>query len=176
MKRDVQTSELVFLGLLILIAAYLFLVQIPIHNQMNELKEREAYLQDQITVLQTKTASRNTMKAAVDKAFADANGKPRAIPEYNNISVVTQELNQIFSSSVNYNITFGADKVDKTVVRRNIQISFTENSYNAVVDKLNKITKSNNLYLINTLNINPSKDGQYSVSMALTNFEYVPAK
>ena len=176
MKRDVQTSELVFLGLLILIAAYLFLVQFPIQNQMTELKEREAYLSNQIIILQGKASSRNNMKTAVDKAFADAKGKPRAIPEYNNISVVTLELHQIFSSSVNYNITFGTEKVDKTIVRRNIQISFTEANYDSMVDKLSKISKSDNLYLINSLVINPSKDGQYAVNMTLTNFEHNTAK
>ncbi len=173
MRRDVQTSELVFLGLLILIAAYLFLVQIPVHNQLTALDDKEEYLQDQIVVLNTKIQSRNTMKAAVDKAYADANGKPRAIPEYNNISIVTLELHSIFSTSINYSITFGADKVDKTIVRRTIQISFTESTYQATVDKISKINKSDNLYLINTMNITPGKDGSYTVNLNLTNFEYI---
>ena len=192
MKLDKKLSlkELILLGILIILAAYYFIVQGPIKRQTEQLEQEKVQLTSEISQKQSLLATKNNMIKELDDIFASyAPDEPPMIPEYNNINNIIFEFHAIFDSTDNYNISFSNENTVGDIVRRDITISYTTYNYDDAISKLESIEKSRNRYMLRTVDLNKSEFGiknevlavfyhhadgyQYNTTINITSYEYI---
>ena len=185
-KKVISARELALIGLLIVLAAYYFVVQGPVKKQTDEYEMQLAQLQSQVEVAQMRVAEKQRMQDEIDAIMEKYNGNPPLTPEYNNINYIIGELNAIFASTPDYSISFGqeaADESNPNIVRRPISVSFTTDSYKEAISRIKKINASENQYLIQNCSIvrqysytnwwgGRVQNSGYSVGLSLLSFEY----
>ena len=93
MKKVFSIKELALIGILIVVAAYYFVVQGPVASQTAELTRSGAELQSQIDISQVKAAEISRMQSELDKIYERAGGEPQSLASYSNNKVLLQELN-----------------------------------------------------------------------------------
>ena len=182
MKKSISLREMILLGILIVLAAYYFVVQGPIASETAELEAQKAQIEVEVEDAQNKLMLKKAMEDEIDKVYEEANGNPRSLPDYNNINTVINELHAILDSTNSYNIVFGDDEADSYIVRRDIKITYTVRSYSEAISKLDAIRNSNNRYLLEDVAINETaarmyaeEDVYYSVSLNMVSFDYKAA-
>ncbi|MGI6072133.1 MAG: hypothetical protein ACOX75_03855 [Lachnospiraceae bacterium] len=193
-KITISTRELILIGILLILAAYYFIVQGPIANQTQEYESRLMDINSDIEMAQLKARNKLKMKKAIDDIFKEYDGNPPVMPEYNNINRIIGELNEILGNTYDYNLTFTEETADETnpnIIRRPIVISFSTQYYNDAVSKIKMINKSENKYLIQNVSVSDSgagrsgltnqfgyiidggtEDSRYDIAMTMTSFEY----
>ena len=195
LKRDILSlKELILLGILIILAAYYFVVHGPIEKQTAEYESKLAEIDLELQIAQQKAVEKIKMQESIDAIFARYDGNPPMIPAYNNINFIMGELNGILGNTYDYNLSFGAETADENnikIIRRPIAISFSTQKYSDAVAKIKTIIESENKYLIQNVSvfdsganssvlINPFGDpvnstknsGRYNIVMTMTSFEY----
>lgn len=185
MKKSVMSlRELILLGILIVLAAYYFVVQGPIAKETEALENARAQVDAELDTEQDRLLMKGAMERELEAVFAAAGGNPEALPDYNNINNVINELHAILDSSRSYNIVFGDDEEDDYVVRREIKINYRVKSYRSAIARLDAIRNSSNAYLLQDVAIteaavrNPNsldEETEYSVSLTMVSFDYKAA-
>lgn len=182
MNKPISLREMILLGILIILAAYYFVVQGPIAKETEELEAERTRVEMNIEDAQSQLMLKKAMEAEIDKTFEKENGEPRSLPDYNNINTVINELHAILDSSTSYNIVFGNDEESSYIVRRDIKITYTVRSYKEAISKLDAIRNSSNRYLLEDVAINEASgrvigtdDVSYSVSLNMVSFDYKAA-
>lgn len=185
MNKPISMREMILLGILIILAAYYFVVQGPIAKETQQLEAEKAEIELRLDEAQTKLTQKKAMEAELEKVFEESNGKPNSLPDYNNINNVINELHAILDSAVSYNITFGDDEEDSYIVRRDIKITYKVRSYKDATARLDAIRKSSNGYLLEDVSItetdsrivnSPDQEVMYSVSLNMISFDYKAEK
>lgn len=184
MKKTISIREMILLGVLIILAAYYFVVQGPIAKETEELENARVQVEAEIEEAQSLLTVKKAMEKAIEETFEAAGGNPTALPDYNNINNVINELHAILDSTVSYNIVFGDDEEDGYVVRREIKITYKVKTYDAAIARLDAIRNSRNGYLIEDVAIsettswtaiNLDEENVYSVSLTMVSFDYKAA-
>ena len=175
MKKTASTRDLILVAVLIVALAYYFGIQRPITNQTDELNAEKATIESDITIAQTQVQLKKKMENELSAILEAADGEPDALPVYDNINNVILEMNSIFGKSKDYSISFNGETEENSVVRRDIRVSFTVDSYRTAIEKLTSIDQSTNRYLIRDVSITDQSDEQgsaFSVTISLTSFDY----
>ncbi len=174
MKRIISIRELALLGVLIILAAYYFVVQGPVAKETDELASQRVQLENQITEAQLKTASMNKMQEELDQIYAESDGSPQVLSDYSNNRVLLQELNVILNMADEFDVSFGDVSFNDNVMRREITISLTTQTREAAQFIVNSIESSSNTYLVTGFNTTDNKNkSDWSSSIALVNYEFV---
>ena len=194
LQRRFSARELILLGLLIVLAAYYFLVQGPVKTRTEELEAEKATLETEIQISEAKVEQKRQMQQELEEIFAAAApDEPLALPDYNHVNNVILELNAILADTNSYNVTFGNEQFDSYIVRRPVTIQFEVNDYETARGIIEQINTSNNQYLIKDLTVTDGVsiytsffqifdtlpetyeyNGRVSVNLSLTCFEYNP--
>ncbi|MGN8738492.1 hypothetical protein [Bilifractor sp. HCP3S3_D3] len=133
-----------------------------------------ADLDSQITLEQKRAAMISQMKQDIANGTVAYSGE---VATYNNLSNEMTELNNIFSGTSVYNFDFAEPEATDNTVRRNINITFTSNSYAEAEKIISSLYSCRYRCLISDLDIAAGSDsgvlqsGPVSVSMKVTFFE-----
>ena len=131
-------------------------------------------LDSQITLEQKRAAMISQMKQDIANGTVAYSGE---VATYNNLSNEMTELNNIFSGTSVYNFDFEEPEATDSTVRRNINITFTSNSYAEAEKIISSLYSCKYRCLISDLDIAAGSDsgvlqsGPVSVSMKVTFFE-----
>ena len=131
-------------------------------------------LDSQITLEQKRAAMISQMKQDIANGTVAYSGE---VATYNNLSNEMTELNNIFSGTSVYNFDFAEPEATDNTVRRNINITFTSNSYAEAEKIISSLYACKYRCLISDLDIAAGSDsgvlqsGPVSVSMKVTFFE-----
>jgi len=176
MNKKVSKREFILLAILILICVYYFLVHLPVTNEMNQLAAEQTDVETQIDEATNRLLVKNSMQKEIDAVYAESNGNPDILPEYNNANQVMVELNSILADCESYNITFDDEQYEDHVVRRTIKLEFFTTDYADAKMIVQAIHRSSLQYLIQDLSINDKTledaDGQVNTNIVMTCFEY----
>ena len=175
MKRKLAPREWMLLGVLAILAtasAYVMLFYMPVTSARDTaLAETESCWQ-QIEVAQLRLTEKQRMERELEEIFA-RNENPLGLADYDNLKPIMLELNETLSYSNNYSLTFATVDDSQSVVRREISISFTCDSYGAAKNILQQLHDSMYRCMLNNISISLGRgaDGQASVSGSIVYFE-----
>lgn len=179
MKKSISMRELILLGILVIIAAYYFVVQGPVAEEKTSIDSMQAQIDMELDEAEARLINMRRMEKAVDEVFAEDPDPAQVISEYNNINNILLELNTILDSTIDYTIDFETEEIASEMARRNINIYFAVGSYEAAIEKITAIESSSNRYLIRNMSITDgagrASDAGFEVTLNVTSFEYVKA-
>lgn len=174
MNRNISIRELALLGVLIILAAYYFVVQGPVAKDTEELTQNRTTLQSQIDEGNIKLAAMQEMQSELDEIYDEADGNPQALADYSNNKVLLNELNTILNMADKFDVSFGAVSFNDNIMRREISISFETQSKDAAEFIAEAIESSPNAYLITGFSSSCNdSSGVWSSTMSLVNYEFV---
>lgn len=130
---------LIPLALLVIFAAYFFLVHRPVTEELDRISTRTEDVNLNLTVLTAKKQRMDQMQAELDKLLAQPN--TAEIPAYDNLEQVMAYLNYVLAFTDKYSLSFaGVQQSDgASIVRRPLALSFECQNYELarlVVDQL----------------------------------------
>ncbi|MDO4960576.1 MAG: hypothetical protein Q4E57_01785 [Eubacteriales bacterium] len=177
MKKSLGIKELILVAILVVIAAYYFVVQGPISKQSEQYALEKQDLQSRIMISESKDSVVKKMRAELDRIYENAGGNPQALAAYSNNKVLLQELNVILNMADSFQITFGEESYADNIMRREIQISYETQSIDAAELIVNYIENSSNTYLITGFSTSCDQNAtKWKSTLDLVNYEYVSPK
>ncbi len=173
MRRVVSVRELVLLGVLIVLAAYYFVVQGPVAAQTAELQMRRAELESSISAANERITDMNKMRAELDDIYMSQD-MSSALSDYSNNSLLLQELNLILNIADKFDVSFGDVHFSDNIMRREIMINFETRTHEAARIIVSMMETSGNTYLVTGFETS-SNLGQetWISSVSLVNYEFV---
>ena len=186
-----NTRALIILGLIVIAAAYYFVVQGPIATQTEQCEASIASLNDQISIQQPRLQQKLQWEKELEEIRTKAGGEIPCIAEYDNIINIMAEFNLILDSATTYSIDFSNETIAENIATRNISVTFSTNSYASAVRLLRQIHDSEYLYVIRNVsmsikrpsnsyyndifwNYRTGEDGVYDIRVTLTDYEFHP--
>jgi len=148
-----RTLLIIFAVLLAGALYYLFFLS-PLQTKTTQVAGEISDAEDNLDTAQIKLQKKKSMQDELDKIFADANGNPTKIPDYDNVQAVIKELNKILSESEQYSLDFGdLEDSANSIVRRPVGMNFSCSSYDAVRSILEQLGSSEYRSLITDVSI-----------------------
>lgn len=170
---------LVILALLFLFAVYFLAVHLPVKETIEHARTESENLSTEIMVLEAKAERMSQMQAELDAILSQPNVSE--IPDYDNLQRVMDFLNTVLGSAEDYSLSFqGLKQTDgNTILRREMQMSFTSASYSAAKDVLENLQNCPFRCQLGNLTVAPSASsadavltaGPVQVSLTVTFFE-----
>ena len=175
MNKIISIRELALLGVLIVLAAYYFVVQGPVAKQTEELQSSRTVLESQISDATEKAIVMNKMQSELDEIQSAADGGvTHLLSNYSNNKVVMQELNVILNAADEFDASFGDVSFADNIMRREISISYKTQSKEAAESIVSSIESSINTYLITGFTTSgDNNNNSWSSSLTLVNYEFV---
>ena len=175
MNKIISIRELALLGVLIVLAAYYFVVQGPVAKQTEELQSSRTELESQISDATQKALVMNKMQTELDEIQSEADGGvTHLLSNYSNNKVVLQELNVILNAADEFDASFGDVSFADNIMRREISISYKTKSKEAAESIVSSIESSVNTYLITGFTTSgDNNNNSWSSSLTLVNYEFV---
>ena len=175
MKRKLTTREwllLGVLGILVIVVAYIMLFYTPTTNARDAALTEAESVRQQTETAQVRLAEKQRMERELDELFA-RNPNPLSLADYDNLQPVMVELNSILASTQNYSLNFATVDSSKSLVRREISVSFTCDSYAIAKKILQNLHDSSYRCMLNNVSINlgQNSDGRTSVNGSIVFFE-----
>ena len=176
MNKIISIRELALLGVLIVLAAYYFVVQGPVAKQTEELQSSRTELESQISEATERAMVMNKMQSELDEIYGSSDGILHTLANYSNNKVLLQELNVILNAADKFEASFGDVYFSDNIMRREINISFETLSREAAQFIADSIEASDNTYLITSFTTEQkgeAQDAAWNSSMTLVNYEFV---
>ncbi len=174
MKRIISIRELALLAVLIVLAAYYFVVQGPVAKQTAELNTSSIELQNEINAAMQQAVVMNRMQSELESIYSDEGGVRHLLSDYSNNKVLLQELNVVLNAADEFDASFGDVSFSDNIMRREISISFTTQTRGAAESIVSAIESSINAYLITGFSCSDSgSNGTWHSSLNLVNYEFV---
>ena len=175
MKRKLTPRECMLLGVLavlVLASAYVMLFYMPTTSARdNALAETETCRQ-QIEVAQLRLTEKQRMERELEEIFArDPN--PLGLANYDNLQPVMMELHTVLAGTQDYSLSFATVDASQRIVRREISVNFTCNSYDSAKAVLQRLHDSMYRCMLNNISISwgRTSDSTASVSGSIVYFE-----
>ena len=175
MKRKLTPREWMLLGVLaalVVASGYVLLFYMPVTSARDTALAETESCKQQTQAAQARLEDKYRMEQELEEIFAkDEN--PLGLADYDNRQSVMRELNTTLADTLNYSLSFATVDASKTVVRRDISISFSCNSYGTAKAVLQRLHDSIYRCMLNNLSISLGRgaDGQVSVSGNIVYFE-----
>jgi hypothetical protein len=176
MKRELTKREktmLAILGVLLVGLLYYKFVLTPINDQIVTLQSDTENDQAMIEASTPQLKKMQAMEKELDEL--KASGEAKAIPEYDNIKAVMNELHLIMASAKEYSLNFNGTTESDAIVRRPIDMSFTASSYavaRGIIDKLHDSSYTNQISDISYTLADDS--AEVKVELLITYYELDP--
>ncbi len=140
LKRSFTKREKIMflvLAIIVIIAAYYFLVAKNVSDIKTANDARYQELQVQIEAQQKISANLAKMK----KELEGSNGVQSLsyVASYDNVKNELDELNSILSGTSNYNVTFDQPVLSGQTVRRNVKLTFSTGDYDSAIALVEKL-------------------------------------
>ena len=168
MKRKLAPREWMLLGvllILVVVVGYVMLFYRPTTEARDAALADAASYRSQTETAQVRLEEKRRMERELDEIFArDPN--PLGLPDYDNLQPVMVELNSILSGTQNYSLSFATVNASQRVVRREISISFTCDSYATAKLVLRRLHDSMYRCMLNNLTISRGRDANSSASVS----------
>lgn len=155
MRRQLTVREwllIAVLGIILLVAGYISLFYIPMTSERDRCISEAESCRLEMEALQTRVDDKHRMERELDEIFA-ANPNPLSIAPYDNLQPVMHELNGTLSTAREYSLNFGTVDATQTVVRRQIAMNFTTDSYASAKEVLRKLHDSAYRCMLDNINI-----------------------
>ncbi len=137
LSRREKALLLVFAVFLLAIIWYHF-VFVASTNQKTELDSQIATVQTQQQIARKKIANMKSMQKTIDQCKAEG-VKPKIIPEYDNIRLLTAELNSVLAATESYTISFPELNKGESYLERSVDIVYGCSSYEAAEEIVNTL-------------------------------------
>ena len=176
MKRSLTVREWVLLGLLAVVAVisgYVMLFYMPVTAQRDAAREETELCRLQIEASQLRLSEKRRMERELEELFAREKS-PRSLAAYDNLQPVMLELHTILAEARDYSLSFGTVDASRSIVRREISVSFTCDSYDAAKTVLRRLDESLYRCMLNdiTISLGQTAEGFAAVSGSVVFFEY----
>ena len=177
MKRKLTPREWMLLGVLavlVVVVGYITLFYVPTTNARDTALAETESIKEQTMAAQIRLAEKHRMVRELDELF-DRNPNPLALADYDNLQPVMVELNSILAATQNYSLSFATVNASQSIIRREISISFTCESYATAKVVLQRLHDSMYRCMLNNVTISGGRDGgSVSVSGSIVFFECQP--
>lgn len=178
MNRTFTTREkvlLLILAVLLLGCCYYLLVLKPSLDTMTSSASRLSAVQSEITVQQAVATKKAQLEKEIEQAEASGAAQ-KTIPPYDNTKNEISELNVILADATSYTINFSDAEMVDTLVRRQVDIAFTSDSYPAAHSVLQKLVNCKYPCLVTDITmagngLGSAESGKVSASASVTFFE-----
>lgn len=174
MKKGLTNREkglLLILVLMALVAVYNYAFYIPTQEKIATYNEEALLLDDQILMAEAKAAKLNMMQKELAEIKAGDLTNVKELPPYDNSRNVMNSLSAILVNATQYNISFSGIAEEDGIVRRDITLTFSANSYDAAKSIISAIYNGPYRCLMKDLHITQNSD-VWSVNVQITYFEY----
>ena len=175
MKRKLTAREWMLLGvlaILVVVVGYIVLFYTPTTNARDTALAETESCKEQTEAAQLRLAEKQRMERELDEIFAQ-NPNPLGLADYDNLQPVMVELNTILAATRDYSLSFATVDTSKSIVRREISVNFTCDSYGAAKNVLQRLHDSLYRCMLNNISISlgRSDSGSISVSGSIVFFE-----
>ena len=175
MKRKLTPREWMLLGVLavlVLVVGYITLFYVPTTDARDAALAETETCKQQTEAAQVRLAEKQRMERELEELFA-RDPDPLALADYDNLQPIMVELNSILAATQNYSLSFATVDTSQSVVRREISINFTCNSYAAAKAVLQRLHDSSFRCMLNNVTISHGREdiGLTSVSGSIVYFE-----
>lgn len=174
MKKGLTNREkglLLILVLMLLVAVYNYAFYVPTQAKIESYKQEATTIDEQILLAEAKVAKLNMMQKELAEIKAGDMTNIKELPPYDNSRNVMNSLSAILVNATQYNISFAGVSESDGIVRRDITLVFTANSYDAAKSILSNIYNGDYRCLMKDLHITQNAD-VWSVNVQITYFEY----
>lgn len=176
MRRQLTVREgvlLALLGVILVICGYVLLFYMPQTAERDRcLKEAES-IQAQIQTVRLRLEEKNRMEQELEELFS-SDTPPLGIADYDNLKPIMVELDSILALTAEFQLTFSTEEISQFIVRRNIAVAFTADSYERAKTVLQQIHDSGYRCMLESvrLNFGESASDPVKVKGTLVFFEY----
>ena len=156
MRRQLTVREwllLALLGVILLVSGYISLFYMPMTSERDRCIAEAENCRMQTEALQVRVEDKKRMERELEEIFA-ADSDPRSIAPYDNLKPVMHELNGTLATTREYSLNFGTVDASQPIVRRQISMNFTVDSYAAAKDVLQKLHDSDYRCMLDNVTIN----------------------
>ena len=174
MKKGLTSREkglLLILILMALVAVYNYAFYIPTQEKITFYNQEALTIDDEILVAEVKAAKLNIMEKELADIKSGDMTNVKELPPYDNSRNVMNSLSAILVNATQYNINFAGTTEEEGIVRRDVVLTFSTESYAAAKNMISSIYNGPYRCLMKDLNINQSDD-VWSVNVQITYFEY----
>lgn len=167
-----EIALILLLTLVLLVMVYYRFVYVPIQRDIASYDTTD--LEAQIVVEQERSAQIQRMKEEIASGQENYNGE---VMTYDNQEGEINALYEIFEDAESYHITARQPVANGNAVRRNLELSFTADSYRTAERIIWAIADCDSRCLIGNLSIRPDnrevdlEQGRVNVAMTVTFFE-----
>ena len=174
MKKGFTNREkglLLILVLMVLVAVYNYAFYVPTQAKIAQYKQDALTVDDQILMAEAKAAKLQMMEKELAEIKAGDMTNIKELPPYDNSRNVMTSLSAILTNAVQYNISFAGVSESDGIVRRDITLTFSANSYEAAKSILSDIYNGAYRCLMKDLHVAQASD-VWNVNVQITYFEY----
>lgn len=174
MKRGLSAREKVLLLILILMAifaGYYYAFYLPTQEKITFYEEEAILVDDQIIIAEAKTMKMSMMNKELAAIKAGDMTNIKELPPYDNSRNVMNSLSAILANATQYDVSFSGVTEEDGIVRRDITLNYSCNSYDAAKSILSQIYNGDYRCLMKDLHITQSS-GVWNVNVQITYFEY----
>ena len=163
-----EKALLFLLAMIIVIAAYYFMVHLPCTEAINEAKSQQEQISAENEALQAKAAKKDKMQAELDELMKDP--ALQEVPKYDNLGAVTGYLDSVMIGTISYDIKCGDVKYDDKagVYRRPVTVKCNLSGYREAEKVIENIKSCPFLSQISNVTVAPYTRKGYQ---KLTNIE-----
>ena len=178
MRRKLAPREWMLLGVLIIlvvVVGYITLFYMPTTDARDAALAEAESCRQQTELAQVRLEDKRRMERELDEIF-ERNPDPLSLPDYDNLQPLMVELNSILRATQNYSLSFASVNATQRIVRREISISFSCDSYTTAKAVLQRLHDSIYRCMLNNLTISRGRDdgSSASVSGSIVFFECRP--
>ena len=181
-NRPFTKREKAYLGVLavlLLVAAYIYLVYLPVERRTAAATKQIEQVSLALAEEQTVGQQLVRMRDALDALKAEGR-ETETLPGFDNGEALVAELDGILSAAASYDVVFQPVIVEPGLIRRHLQINFTCADYERAAAVLAGLDASAYRNQISTVNLNPAESrlggdlmqGGVQASVSVTYFEY----
>lgn len=176
MRRQLTAREWMLLGVLgglLLICGYLLLFYMPMTAERDRCVGETETCRMETEAARTRLEEKRRMERELEELFAREE-PPRSLAAYDNLQSVMLELHTILAETKDYSLSFGTVDTSQSIVRREISVSFTCDSYSDAKAVLQRLHESLYRCMLNniTISLGQTADGLAVVNGGVVFFEY----
>lgn len=178
MRRKLTPREWMLLGvllILVVVVGYITLFYMPTTDARDAALAEADSCRQQTELAQVRLEDKRRMERELDEIF-EQNPDPLSLPDYDNLQPLMVELNSILRATQNYSLSFASVNASQRIVRREISMSFTCDSYATAKLVLRRLHDSMYRCMLNNLTISRGRDANSpaTVSGSIVFFECRP--
>ncbi len=169
--KKLSTREqvlIVCLIIVVVVSGYVLFFNMPISNQIENLKNQILSQQNINDQLDEKLVRQKVMLKELSNKETNFN----YMPQYDNIQAIMVDLHSILTDSEEYAITFQSGASEDNIFRRRVTIPFTCSSYAQTWQILKRLHDSPLRVLLTDLQFSQRENEKITTTVVMTFFEY----